>query len=100
MPAGWPEEDRESGVDLAFDAMMHLEENSDLAAFMRNYMETSDGGVTGVTGVWQLNKCGQEVQVETNRWTERVLRGAVQGEGRARGAVQGEGRARMQEPNR
>ena len=28
-----------SGVDMAFDALMNLEENGDLAAFMRSYMK-------------------------------------------------------------
>ena len=27
-----------SGVDMAFDALMNLEENGDLAAFMKSYM--------------------------------------------------------------
>ena len=28
-----------SGVDMAFDALMNLEENGDLAAFMKNYIK-------------------------------------------------------------
>ena len=31
-------EGKDSGVDMAFDALMNLEENSDLATFMRSYM--------------------------------------------------------------
>ena len=31
-------EANKSGVDMAFDALMNLEENSDLATFMRSYM--------------------------------------------------------------
>ena len=30
---------KDSGVDMAFDALMNLEENSDLATFMRSYMK-------------------------------------------------------------
>ena len=30
---------KDSGVDMAFDALMNLEENSDLAIFMRSYMK-------------------------------------------------------------
>ena len=32
-------EGKDSGVDMAFDALMNLEENSDLATFMRSYMK-------------------------------------------------------------
>ena len=30
---------KDSGVDMAFDALMNLEQNSDLATFMRSYMK-------------------------------------------------------------
>ena len=30
---------KDSGVDMAFDALMNLEENGDLAAFMKNYIK-------------------------------------------------------------
>ena len=30
---------KDSGVDMAFDALMNLEENSDLATFMKSYMK-------------------------------------------------------------
>ena len=32
-------EANKSGVDMAFDALMNLEENGDLAAFMKSYMK-------------------------------------------------------------
>ena len=32
-------EGKDSGVDMAFDALMNLEENSDLATFMKSYMK-------------------------------------------------------------
>ena len=32
-------EANKSGVDMAFDALMNLEENGDLAAFMKNYIK-------------------------------------------------------------
>ena len=37
-----------SGVDMAFDALMNLEENGDLAAFMKSYMKRDiDCGLFG-----------------------------------------------------
>ena len=32
-------EGKDSGVDMAFDALMNLEENSDLTTFMRSHMK-------------------------------------------------------------
>ena len=32
-------EGKDSGVDMAFDALMNLEKNGDLAAFMKSYMK-------------------------------------------------------------
>ena len=34
--------EHESGVDMAFDALMDLEENADLPNFMRSHLETVD----------------------------------------------------------
>ena len=34
--------ENESGVDLAFDALMNLEENVDLPNFMRSHLDSED----------------------------------------------------------
>ena len=33
----------ESGVDMAFDALMNLEQNKDVSLFMRDYQDTGEG---------------------------------------------------------
>ena len=56
----------ESGVDMAFDALMDLEKNSDLSDFMRNYIESSDT----MESLWRVDNN----KLRTNRVTEGVLR--------------------------
>ena len=58
----------ESGVDLAFDALMDLEENSDLSTFMKTFLE--EGAETAV----ELWTSLDETTVATNSATQRVLR--------------------------
>ena len=58
----------ESGVDLAFDALMDLEENSDLSTFMKTFLE--EGAETAV----ELWTSLDETTVATNAATQRVLR--------------------------
>ena len=49
MPEAWEKvgqvefaKDSESGVDMAFDALMNLEQNKDVSMFMRDFQETSE----------------------------------------------------------
>ena len=56
----------ESGVDMAFDALMDLEKNSDLSDFMRNYIESSDS----MENLWTVDN----KKLRTNLETESVLR--------------------------
>ena len=56
----------ESGVDMAFDALMDLEKNSDLSDFMKNYIESSDT----MESLWRVNNN----KLRTNRETASVLR--------------------------
>ena len=56
----------ESGVDMAFDALMDLEKNSDLSDFMKNYIESSDT----MESLWRVDNN----KLRTNRVTEGVLR--------------------------
>ena len=56
----------ESGVDMAFDALMDLEKNSDLSDFMKNYIESSDT----MESLWTVNNN----KLRTNSETESVLR--------------------------
>ena len=58
----------ESGVDMAFDALMDLEENSDLSTFMKTFLE--EGAETAV----ELWTSLDETTVATNSATQRVLR--------------------------
>ena len=58
---------KESGVDMAFDALMDLEENADLATFMKSHMEDSDD----VQQLWTLNS---NKEVVTNPMTGHILR--------------------------
>eukprot|EP00092_Neocalanus_flemingeri_P065909 GFUD01080223.1.p1 GENE.GFUD01080223.1~~GFUD01080223.1.p1 ORF type:complete len:579 (-),score=160.71 GFUD01080223.1:70-1806(-) len=58
---------KESGVDMAFDAFMDLEENADLATFMKSHMEGSED----VQELWTVNS---QKEVVTNRWTSQILR--------------------------
>ena len=55
---------KESGVDMAFDALMDLEDNVDLANFMKTHMEGSDE-------LWSLDS---HKEVVTNQWTGKILR--------------------------
>ena len=58
-------EDKESGVDMAFDALMDLEENSDLSSFMKNFDYSEDP-----SDIWtQLD----DNTLITNKATQQVL---------------------------
>ena len=57
----------ESGVDLAFDALMDLEENSDLSNFMKTFMD----GSSNAQELWTTLD-GSTVQ--TNVATQQILR--------------------------
>ena len=58
-------EDKESGVDMAFDALMDLEENSDLSNFMKNFDYSEDP-----SDIWtQLD----DNTLVTNKATQQVL---------------------------
>ena len=57
----------ESGVDLAFDALMDLEENADLSNFMKAFIEGSGDALD----LWSSLDCGL---VSTNKATMEVLR--------------------------
>ena len=61
------ENEKESGVDMAFDALMNLEENADLANFMKSHL--SSGG--DVQELWTINSYKQVI---TNPWTGQILR--------------------------
>ena len=61
----------ESGVDMAFDALMDLEENSDLSTFMKTFLE--EGAETAV----ELWTSLDETTVATNSATQRVLRCSI-----------------------
>ena len=56
----------ESGVDMAFDALMDLEKNSDLSDFMKNYIESTDN----MESLWTV----ENNKLKTNSETESVLR--------------------------
>eukprot|EP00092_Neocalanus_flemingeri_P046856 GFUD01052882.1.p1 GENE.GFUD01052882.1~~GFUD01052882.1.p1 ORF type:complete len:583 (+),score=160.60 GFUD01052882.1:371-2119(+) len=58
---------KESGVDMAFDAFMDLEENADLATFMKSHMEGSED----VQELWTVKS---QKEVVTNQWTSQILR--------------------------
>lgn len=58
---------KESGVDMAFDALMDLEENADLANFMKSHMDDTDD----VQELWTINS---HKEVITNQWTGQILR--------------------------
>lgn len=57
----------ESGVDMAFDALMDLEENSDLSNFMKTFVEDAGDSLE----LWSSLECGA---VSTNKATLEVLR--------------------------
>ena len=57
----------ESGVDLAFDALMDLEENSDLSNFMKVFIEGSGDALD----LWSSLDCGL---FSTNKATMELLR--------------------------
>ena len=57
----------ESGVDMAFDALMDLEENSDLSNFMKTFVEDAGDSLE----LWSSLGCGA---VSTNKATLEVLR--------------------------
>ena len=56
----------DSGVDMAFDALMDLEKNSDLSDFMKNYIESTDS----MESLWTV----ENNKLRTNTETESVLR--------------------------
>ena len=58
---------KESGVDLAFDAMMDLEENADLANFMKSHLDVAED----VEELWKINS---DKEIITNQWTGQILR--------------------------
>ena len=58
---------KESGVDMAFDALMDLQENADLANFMKSHMDDTDD----VQELWTINS---HKEVVTNQWTGQILR--------------------------
>ena len=57
---------KESGVDMAFDALMDLEENSDLSNFMKTFMTNSDS----MEELWTM----ENNTIRTHKETETVLR--------------------------
>ena len=57
----------ESGVDMAFDALMNLEENSDLSNFMKTFIEGSGDSLE----LWSSLDDGTVI---TSKATEKVLR--------------------------
>ena len=58
---------KESGVDMAFDAMMDLEENADLANFMKSHLDVAKD----VQELWRINS---DKEIITNQWTSDILR--------------------------
>ena len=58
---------KESGIDMAFDAFMDLEENSDLSQFMKTYLVAGSGNMEEL---WRMEKN----TIRTNAETESVLR--------------------------
>ena len=56
----------ESGVDMAFDALMDLEENSDLSHFMKTYISSTGS----MEELWRM----ENNTVRTHIETESVLR--------------------------
>ena len=58
---------KESGVDMAFDALMDLEENSDLSQFMKTHLISSSGNMEEL---WTV----ENKRIRTSTETERVLR--------------------------
>ena len=61
------EDAKESGVDMAFDAMMDLEENADLANFMKSNLDVAKD----VEELWSINS---DKEIITNLWTGQILR--------------------------
>ena len=61
------ETEEESGVDMAFDALMNLEENSDLANFMKSHLS----GGTDLQDLWTINSYKEVI---TNQYTGQILR--------------------------
>ena len=61
------EDAKESGVDMAFDAMMDLEENADLANFMKSHLDVAED----VEELWKINS---DKEIITNQWTGQILR--------------------------
>ena len=56
---------KESGVDMAFDALMDLEENADLVDFMKNHQESGEE----FAEIWSLGSGNV-----TNKNTGQTLR--------------------------
>jgi len=61
------ENEKESGVDMAFDALMNLEENADLANFMKSHLSCGED----MQELWTINSYKEVI---TNPWTGHILR--------------------------
>ena len=61
------ENEKESGVDMAFDALMNLEENADLANFMKIHLSSGED----MQELWTINSYKEVI---TNPWTGHILR--------------------------
>ena len=61
-------EEKESGVDMAFDALLDLEENSDLSNFMKNFTNNNSDDPCDIWRILDDNS------YETNKATQDVLR--------------------------
>ena len=61
------ENEKESGVDMAFDALMNLEENADLANFMKSHLSSGED----MQELWTINSYKEVI---TNPWTGHILR--------------------------
>ena len=61
-------EEKESGVDMAFDALLDLEENSDLSNFMKNFTNNNSDDPSDIWRILDDNS------YETNKATQDVLR--------------------------
>ena len=61
------ENEKESGVDMAFDALMNLEENADLTNFMKSHLSSGED----MQELWTINSYKEVI---TNPWTGHILR--------------------------
>jgi len=74
----------ESGVDMGFDALMDLEENSDLVNFMKNYINDENVG-DDFRDVWDLSQ-HQENSVAHHE-TDKILRNESLYEAKSAGEI-------------